>query len=187
MHLYLAHSSTKRLHAPYDASGSYPKQHVEVCILENNNVTTRPETSGCGSAMGRLPSCAPLANPYVPYQMNNPEKYQPNKGLVRGTLFPGLDLPFMGMVNSKEKSNTLGHQLQSLSFALSELGLYLDTHKDDTEALELFNAYSELQGELMAEYEKSFGPLNLRDAGQGGTWNWVENPWPWEFAANEEA
>ena len=51
---------------------------------------------------GRLPTMAPLANPYVPFQMEDPPKYEARKGLVRGTLFPGLDLPFMGMVNKKE-------------------------------------------------------------------------------------
>ena len=42
---------------------------------------------------GRLPAMAPLANPYVPFQLENPPQYEAQKGLVRGTLFPGLDLP----------------------------------------------------------------------------------------------
>lgn len=52
---------------------------------------------------GRLPMTAPLANPYVPFQAENPPKYEARKGLVRGTLFPGLDLPFMDMINKEEK------------------------------------------------------------------------------------
>ena len=56
----------------------------------------KAEMSGCE---GRLPSMAPLANPYVPFQLENPPKYEPRTALVRGTLFPGLDLPFMDMVN----------------------------------------------------------------------------------------
>ena len=86
---------------------------------------------------GRLPAMAPLANPYVPFQLENPPKYEIRKGLVRGTLFPGLDLPFMGMVNNKEKNQTPMTQLQALAFAIQELALYLDTHREDTEALEL--------------------------------------------------
>ena len=46
---------------------------------------------------GYLPQNAPLANPYVPFQDNNPKQYTAKKGLIRGTLFPGLDLPFMGL------------------------------------------------------------------------------------------
>ena len=49
--------------------------------------------------MGRLPCPAPLANPYVPFQQNNPQTYPAKKGVVRGTLFSGLDLPFVGRIN----------------------------------------------------------------------------------------
>ena len=55
--------------------------------------------------LGRMPAMAPLANPYVPFQLENPPRYEARKGLIRGTLFPGLDLPFMGMVNTKEKQS----------------------------------------------------------------------------------
>lgn len=51
---------------------------------------------------GYLPSMAPLANPYVPFQGDNPPTYEARKAIIRGTLFPGLDLPFMGMINQKE-------------------------------------------------------------------------------------
>ena len=64
---------------------------------------------------GRLPAVAPLANPYVPYQMENPPKYEARKGLVRGTLYPGLDLPFMGMVNQKELPVSAMSDLQALA------------------------------------------------------------------------
>ena len=86
---------------------------------------------------GRLPAMAPLANPYVPFQMERPPKYDARKAMVRGTLFPGLDLPFMGMVNKKELPVTPLTELQTLGFALHELALYLDTHRDDAEALQL--------------------------------------------------
>ena len=75
---------------------------------------------------GRLPAMAPLANPYVPFQLENPPQYEAQKGLVRGTLFPGLDLPFMGMVNLNELPETPSSQMQALAFAVQELALYLD-------------------------------------------------------------
>ena len=82
---------------------------------------------GCGI----LPAAAPLANPYVPFQQYDPNTYGAKTGLVRGTLFPGLDLPFLGMVNRDEKPDTPMHELQALHFAIAELGLYLDTHPED--------------------------------------------------------
>ena len=68
---------------------------LEVVDLDQNKSLAK-----CGE--GRLPASAPLANPYVPFQNENPMKYEARKAMVRGTLFPGLDLPFMGMVNKQE-------------------------------------------------------------------------------------
>lgn len=130
---------------------------------------------------GKLPACAPLANPYVPFQMERSPKYEARKGLVRGTLFPGLDLPFMGMVNTKEKSNTPLHELQALGFAIQELALYLDTHRDDEEALELYRAYQELYRKGSAEYAEKCGPLNHMQLDTGSEYRWLHDPWPWEY------
>lgn len=140
----------------------------------------------CETGRGYLPSCAPLANPFVPYQLTGAELYQPAKGLVRGTMYPGLDLPFMGMVNQKEKSDTLLHRMQALGFAMQELGLFLDTHSLDSEALSLYQDYQELYQELEAEYEKRYGPLTQAQAGGEGSYNWVNDPWPWSFDAQRE-
>ena len=136
---------------------------------------------------GRLPAMAPLANPYVPFQMENPPKYEARKGLVRGTLFPGLDLPFMGMVNKKELPVTPQTELQMLGFAINELALYLDTHRDDEEALVLYRQYQDLYHKGMMAYSKEHGPLNHSFPDQGKSYNWLDDPWPWEYAANKEA
>ena len=90
---------------------------------------------------GRLPAMAPLANPYVPFQMEGPAMYEPRKALIRGTIYPGLDLPFMGMVNKNEKPVTPMTELQTIAFAIQELALYLDTHRDDQEAMELYQQH----------------------------------------------
>ena len=135
---------------------------------------------------GRLPAMAPLANPYVPFQLENPPRYEPRKGLIRGTLFPGLDLPFMGMVNTKEKNITPMTELQVMAFAIQELALYLDTHRDDEEALELYRQYQDLYHKGMMVYTKEQGPLNHSVPSQG-KYRWLDDPWPWEYAANKEA
>jgi len=133
-----------------------------------------------------MPAMAPLANPYVPFQLENPPKYEARKGLIRGTLFPGLDLPFMGMVNNKEKPVTPLSELQTLAFAIQELALYLDTHKEDQEALELYQAYQKMYHEGMMMYSKKYGPLNHRTPSEG-PYAWINDPWPWEYCANKEA
>ena len=148
-----------------------------------NMLSNQPE---CGEGCGHLPSNAPLANPYVPFQEENAQTYQSATGLVRGTMFPGLDLPFMNMVNQSELSNTMQHQLQALNFAVSELGLYLDTHPTDQDALDLFNQYSEMYEDVLQKFEEAKGPTMQMRAGMSGSYRWTEGPWPWEYTANRE-
>ena len=68
-----------------------------------NGVMTLPQ---CANADGQLPSCAPLANPYVPFQQTGADLYTASCALIRGTLFPGLDLPYGGQENTQEKLAT---------------------------------------------------------------------------------
>ena len=134
---------------------------------------------------GKLPNQAPLANPYVPFQLNDPPKYEPRKALVRGTLFPGLDLPFMGMINQKDLPVTPLTELQTLAFAINELALYLDTHREDMEALEMYRTYQKMYAEGRKKYENECGPLNHM-AISGESYRWLDDPWPWEYAKNRE-
>ena len=138
--------------------------------------------AGCGE----LPSLAPLANPYVPYQMPNPPTYPAKNGIVRGTMFPGLDLPFMGMVNTTPLSETSLHELQTLCFAVVELGEYLDTHQDDMEAFELFRKYTELYKKAKEAYEQENGPLTMEASGKFSKYTWMHDPWPWDCQPERE-
>lgn len=146
---------------------------------------TETATPRIPDTQGALPAQGMLANPYVPFQMPDSTQYQPPKGLVRGTLFPGLDLPFMGMVNQQEKDDTPMHELQALGFAIGELGLYLDTHPDDRGALTLFRKYSGLYDQGMAEYQKRYGPLTAGQSMNSDFYTWIQNPWPWDFEQTE--
>lgn len=136
--------------------------------------------------LGRLPSMAPLANPYVPFQLENPPKYEARKAIIRGTLFPGLDLPFMGMVNQNELPVTPKTELQVMGFAIQELALYLDTHPEDKEALELYRTYQKLYHKGMMAYSEKCAPLNHGTPVDDESYTWINDPWPWEFAANKE-
>ena len=136
-------------------------------------------------AEGRLPAKAPLANPYVPFQIENPPVYDATQGIIRGTLFPGLDLPFMGMVNQKDLPQTPLVELQTLAFAINELALYLDTHREDTEALEMYRTYQRMYMEGKKKYEREYGPLNHMSE-TGNKFTWLDDPWPWEYSSHRE-
>jgi len=138
-------------------------------------------------AEGQLPAMAPLANPYVPFQLENPPKYEARKGIVRGTLFPGLDLPFMGMVNKNPLPATPLTELQALHFAIQELALYLDTHREDREALDLYRDYQRMYEKCKEEYMRKRGPLNHMTPSESKDFDWLDDPWPWEYSKNKEA
>ena len=132
---------------------------------------------------GRLPAMAPLANPYVPFQMENPPRYEAAKGIIRGTLYPGLDLPFMGKVNQKPLPETPHAALQTLGFAIQELALYLDTHRDDREALEQYRAYQQMYRQVMERHNMQ---MTHQQMGREDEYEWLNGPWPGEYAANPE-
>lgn len=137
---------------------------------------------GCDYKNGSLPSCAPLAAAYVPFQQEGSPKYKPEDALARGTLFPGLDLPWKNVVNKTAgglEGTPLG-ELMALGFVLNELGLYLDTHKDDKEALDMFSEYSRLYKAGLETYTKRYGPLKQSQV-SGMNYTWLNDPWPWDF------
>ena len=135
---------------------------------------------------GVLPPSAPLANPFVPFQRENPPTYEPRNGVVRGTLFPGLDLPYRGMINKEPLPLTHLHELQSLAFAITELGEYLDTHSNDKNAFRMYQNYVRMYNEGKAHYESIHGPLTQNAAAQQDSYTWLKDPWPWDYEANKE-
>lgn len=94
--------------------------------------------------------------PYVPVQKNDPERYSQQDALKAGTLFPGLNLPFHAQMKTKFPAvNTALSELMALDFAIDELGLYLTTHPEDTEVLNLYWSYIKLGREGREAYESS--------------------------------
>ena len=135
---------------------------------------------------GVLPCMAPLATPYVPFQQEDPPRYEPRKALIRGTLYPGLDLPFMGMVTQREKNPTPKNSLQTLAFAIQELALYLDTHRDDAKALEVYRAYQQIYHDAMMRFNDQQMPINHGMPNNNENYDWLNDPWPWEYQCPEE-
>jgi len=131
---------------------------------------------------GSLPHTAPLAVPFVPFQGSNPPQYSPEEALTRGTLFPGLDLPFKNTVNqTNPAAGTATGELMGLTMAVMDLHLYLDTHPNDMETTRIFKHYCELLAQSKKHYVAKFGPLTLADSVVDGHYAWLHSPWPWEY------
>lgn len=86
-------------------------------------------------------------------------------------------------MNTKQ---TLVRKISAYDFAIYEMVLYLDTHPNDTVALETLNRFRAERNSLVAQYERNFGPyiLTASDAKKNNRWVWIDNPWPWENEAN---
>ena len=148
----------------------------------DTGTTNRP----CADACGTMPSCAPLAVPYVPFQQRGSQKYDQTDALANGTIYPSLNLPFHLKVDAAALPDSHSTQLQALLFVVTELGMYLDTHQDDEEAFRLFQQYTEMARTAKKQYEQMHGPLTKLSAGQDTAYRWLDHPWPWEFKKSEE-
>ena len=78
-----------------------------------------------------------------------------------------------GECNNRRK---MADEIKGLEFAITELALYLDTHKDDERALCLHNKYCRECKELKDKYQKIYGPLTINYP--CNKWRWLEEPWP---------
>ena len=141
-----------------------------------------PTTGACDYREGGLPACAPLALSYVPMQQSALPAYDAEDALKRGTLFPGLDLPFMNIVNTRNVEGPLA-EVMALCFVSHELQLYLDTHPEDAEAFDTLRRMLKLTAEAKRRYTARYGPLCPADLAESERFDWLENPWPWNYRA----
>ena len=74
-----------------------------------------------------------------------------------------------------KKKNRKGRFLMIAGLLLVAAALFL-TAKN---LLEERNAQQ--AAEARAAYEAKHGPLRLGSAGAGGSWDWICDPWPWDF------
>ena len=134
---------------------------------------------------GSLPESAPLAMAYTPMQSSAAPAYDAEDALMRGTLFPGLDLPFMGLVNRDLPSTPMA-EMMAIDFVVDELELYLDTHAEDEEAFALYQTMLALQREARERFAKRCGPILQSDMLGMKDYAWLSGPWPWEYCQRKE-
>lgn len=83
------------------------------------------------------------------------------------------------MYDEKEK---MLKEVMALNFAITDIGLYLNTHPTDQNALRLHNEYTQNYQVVSDKYQEMYGPLTLNYAyDHCNTWRWVDDPWPWEM------
>lgn len=81
---------------------------------------------------------------------------------------------------SETNKNDLMKELQTVSFVMDDIRLFLDTHPFETDALTNYESFKTQRNQTLAEYSKFYGPLLAYDVAEDSHWTWVEQPWPWE-------
>ena len=116
---------------------------------------------------------------------NSNSLFDPYNGLIRGNLFRNLYDPYnsgepyeIKPINAQAEILT---NIDALSFAMIDLGLFLDVNPNNQDAIELFNQYREKKKDLTKEYEFKYGPITLdSDSLNSYPWVWKDMPWPWD-------
>lgn len=85
------------------------------------------------------------------------------------------------MNNSQMEKMILLKKISQCEFMMIDLGLFLDTHPNCTEALENFRIHKKSYDRLVEEYERVYGPLTLYSVESEKYWTWISLPWPWEM------
>ncbi len=125
--------------------------------------------------------------------MNNNDRgesiFSPLEGFNLGNLFPELYTPYKNYkpreVKPTDEKSKLLLDIDKISFARHEINLYLDLHPDDQSMLKLFNDYREKENELINQYERMYGPLNINsDSLENNPFLWETTLFPFEGGAN---
>lgn len=110
-------------------------------------------------------------------------------GFIRGNMFDNLYLPYkdykVKTINPSSEKDALLLQLMQYKFALTDLDLYLDVNPNDNNALNMYKDYLNIMKQIESKYENSYGPLSLdNNSVINGSWNWINNSFPWEGVNN---
>ena len=74
------------------------------------------------------------------------------------------------------------NNIRETVFALVDLNLYLDTHPNCKQALELFTSLAFTLEALSREYTSKYGPIKAVDVTNDTPFEWVSDKylWPWQ-------
>lgn len=75
-------------------------------------------------------------------------------------------------------------KIMELDFYIIDLHLYLNTHPDDNEAIQMHNNAVLQNRSLRAVYSEKYGMLTSGLCVSATPWQWIDGPWPWQRSAN---
>lgn len=90
----------------------------------------------------------------------------------------------MNRTTGRSEERSLLRKLQIYGFTLYDTALFLDTHPEDSGALDYYDKTAAAYAQARREYEEKFGPLTVNGVDTDNGWAWTASPWPWEYEAN---
>ena len=165
-----------------DCESTYTRRHQRSgcnncdndCDTGCENTYTRRQRSGCNNCDNDCDNgCDTEHTAGMVYHAEQclEKVFCAEQALRAGTMYPDLYKP---MNCADDPATNCPSEQQEKAFQLWELRLYLNTHPCDKKVLRL---YRQLAKELgCPNYASTF---DEDDCG-AETWNWVNNPWPWE-------
>ena len=118
---------------------------------------------------------------YMPYITDNKlDLYNPYEGFLKGNAFRNEYIPYkdykVSKINFNSEQEEMLFNILEYSFMMHDLNLYLDVNNNQ-EAFNKFNEYRNKTNELINNYERKYGPLQISGVSDD-RFNWIER-WPW--------
>lgn len=114
---------------------------------------------------------------------DNQELFSVKEGFMRGNMFRNEYKPYKNLtylpLNPKTEREKKLYDLMGLSFAITDLNLYLDVYPNDQECFRILKQYISEEKKLKDEFARMYGPLTITQD-TGNSYKWLENPWPWD-------
>ena len=114
---------------------------------------------------------------------NNLNLFNSYEGYLKGNAFKDEYKPYknykVAKLNINNEKEELLISIGEYSFMMHDINLYLDVHPNDQDALNKFSEYRNKVNNLITNYERKYGPMCVKDTGNGMPFKWVNSTWPW--------
>ena len=112
--------------------------------------------------------------------LNTDEKMPPSQNSVnvRAENDNSSNIPEYESGSKHEMMN----KIREIDFAIIDLNLFLDTHPNCKDALELFTKLAATSKSMKSDYQRKYGPLYASNCHNAVPFEWVSDDykWPWQ-------
>lgn len=129
------------------------------------------------------------------------EPYELGTAIYNGTLFPCLNYEFFkaedipcpfcdrpALTKASEQEKAL-NEINKIGFAITDLTLYLDTHPDCQNGIDMMKELLQKRLDTLADFAKNYYPLTqlsiITGTPECKQYEWDKGPLPWDPFGNE--